>query len=188
MIITPRRIDSSPCSRKSRRGSRFVVGVAILSDPINRQTYQSAKPPFFGRARWCEEAAVERGGGKEKERGDLEDPQNHPFGTLNKYQTYRISRSAVIRSSAGDPRAGTGVPGSGPEVQGTCPGTPGPVPKSCLISSAYSICDPPTQNASLKTQMKKEQKAFFHSKKLKKFFQYSQLVKRPILPRDYALL
>jgi hypothetical protein len=52
----------------------------ILSDPINRQTYQSEKPTFFGRATWFEEAAIERGGlGKEKERGDLENPQNHPF-------------------------------------------------------------------------------------------------------------
>ena len=46
---------------------------------INRQ------PPFFGRATWFEEAAVERGRlGKEKERGDLEDLKT-PFGTLNKY-------------------------------------------------------------------------------------------------------
>ncbi len=35
----------------------------LLSDPINRQTYQSAKQPFLGRATWLEEAAVERGGG-----------------------------------------------------------------------------------------------------------------------------
>ncbi len=39
----------------------------LLSDPINRQTYQSAKPPLFDRATWSEDAAVERGElGKEK--------------------------------------------------------------------------------------------------------------------------
>ena len=55
----------------------------VLSDPINGQTYQSAKPPFFGRATWFEDAAVERGVlGKEQDRGDLEDPQNPPLGPL----------------------------------------------------------------------------------------------------------
>ena len=55
----------------------------VLSDPISRQTNQSAKAPFFGRATWFEEAAVERGGlGKGKEQGDLEDPQNHPSWDL----------------------------------------------------------------------------------------------------------
>ncbi len=61
--------------------SQLLTG--LLSDPINRQTHQSAKSPFFGRATWFEEAAVEREGlGKEKEQGDLEDPQNRPVGTL----------------------------------------------------------------------------------------------------------
>ncbi len=57
------------------------IVIRILSDPIDRQdpigrqTYQSAKQYFFGRATLFEEATVEQGGslGKENERGDLED-------------------------------------------------------------------------------------------------------------------
>ncbi len=41
------------------------------------------KTTLFRKATWFEEAAVERGGlGKEKDRGDLEDPQNPTLGTL----------------------------------------------------------------------------------------------------------
>ncbi len=48
-----------------------------LLDPIDRQTYQTAKPPLFGRATWFEEATVERGG-RGKEKGGFE-------GLLKKY-------------------------------------------------------------------------------------------------------
>ncbi len=74
----------------------------LLSDPINGQTYQSAKPPFFGRASSFEEAAVELGWlGKETERGDLENPQNNLCGdpSTKNFRTPPFCRSIGLNGN-----------------------------------------------------------------------------------------